>query len=272
MIHLTVIHLGMVHVAVIHLTVVHLAMVHVAMIHLAVVHLAMVHLAVVHDSIAGLKACQGGIDVGFRINEELPGNHHLVARADPPLDRDAVCGFLPQLYRLGAKATLSECEDNPIGGTPTNHRCARHVHDGLGVRAHNGHPGEHVGPQSLLRIGKAQADLQRPGDGIQFRIDIVHDSSPALLRHGIQFHPGIQAPTDPARLALEDLGQHPDSVKIRDRKNLSGWCHIGALPHAQMGHYTSLCGVDWGTLAHLASSRQPVDRPAGYTQGREPRP
>ena len=122
------------------------------------------------------------------------------------------------------------------------------MHDRARIFGVDRYAREHVGPQHLVFVIEADADRQRPGLRVEFRVHVVDGAVPHLPRQVVELHHGHLPGPDPGRLALENLRQHPDLVELGDGHYLVRRRDIDALAYCEVGDDAIRFGVDANSL------------------------
>jgi hypothetical protein len=154
------------------------------------------------------------LEVAFGVDQEVGGDHHLLASAHPFAYLDLVIAAGPELHFARLEATLSELHQNDLARAAVDHRRDRHGQH----LAPGGHRqldlGEHAGFEQHSRIAQFDADRNAAGFRLERRIDVADGPLENLLRVGVDLDPGRRTGFYHPDVLLEDVGDHPDRRQI----------------------------------------------------------
>ncbi len=209
------------------------------------------------------------IDGRFGVEQKLGRADDVIPRFDPCLDGNLVAklGAEGDGHRL--EAAIPQRQHQPILTAGADHRFARHNQLRLSLARLNGHLGEHIGLQKLVRVGKAQPHLEGAGGGIQGRVEVIDPALPVAAGSVIQGHGDRIAHLQLGGLALEHLGAHPHLFEGADVEERRGGLHILALAHLQLGDITAARGIDAHRFLHLAAALEGRNLIRWHLQGLE---
>ena len=174
------------------------------------------------------------IDGRFRIEQELGRADYAVPRFDSLPDGHLVAKLGTESDGDRLEAAIPQRQHQPILIAGADHRFARHHQPGFPLSGANAHLGEHIGFQKLVRVGKAQPDLEGAGGGIQGRVEVIHLTLPTAAGGVVQGHGDRIPHLELGRLALEHLGAHPHLLEGADVEQGGGGLNILALAHFQL--------------------------------------
>ena len=67
---------------------------------------------------ARLKPCQRGVDIRFRVDQELPGGDHLFARDNTATNLDTIAGLDADIHGLCTEAPVAKRNDERLAEIP----------------------------------------------------------------------------------------------------------------------------------------------------------
>ncbi len=209
------------------------------------------------------------VDGRFGVEQELGRADDVIPSLYPSLDGHLVAklGAQGDGYRL--EAAIPQRQHQPVLAAGADHRFARHHQLRLSLARLNGHLGEHIGLQKLVRVGKAQPHLEGAGGSIQGRVEVIDPALPVAAGSVIQGHGDRIAHLQLGGLALEHLGAHPHLFEGADVKERRGGLHILALAHLQLGDIAAARGIDAHRFLHLAAALEGRNLISRYLQGLE---
>ena len=192
----------------------------------------MVHTA---DRIPGAGRSRGKLHAALRIDQEIAGDHNLLAGCQTTRDHDAVAQPRARLYLARFEETVAPVDKHSLTHSGIQYGARRHqyggTHLGLELDVH-----EHVGAKRVVGVRHLQPDLERARVGVELRQHAAHVRWEGAAQVAYR---GAAGGAQELRVVLENVGHYPDGSQIRDAVELEAL--IEALAGGNIARQNDAC-------------------------------